>query len=85
MRRNQRLRVKLKRTDKWRVLLTDTSPFEVPIVVSNDVFTKTFIARRQNLRDFSKLINAVALVDDDTSYTIPFKYNIVRTREASEH
>ena len=40
MHSKRKSRVNLDRKDKWRVVLTDTSPFEVPIVVSNDGFYK---------------------------------------------
>ncbi|MEQ8823942.1 MAG: antiviral reverse transcriptase Drt3b [Filomicrobium sp.] len=71
-------RVNLNRADKWRVVLTDTSPSEVPIVVSNDGFYKNLHAVTEKSAHFQMLINALLLEDDGKGYTVPLKYNIVK-------
>ena len=71
-------RVNLNRADRWRVVLTDTSPFEVPIVVSNDGFYKNLHGVTKKSARFQKLISALLLEDDGTGYTVPLRYNIVK-------
>ena len=71
-------RVNLNRADKWRVVLTDTSPFEVPIIVSNDGFYKNLHGVAKKSAHFQELINALLLLDDGKSYTVPLRYNIVK-------
>ncbi len=43
MRKAQRTKVRLSRSDVYRTVLTDTIPFEVPIIFSNDGFYKNLI------------------------------------------
>lgn len=71
-------RVNLNRADKWRVVLTDTSPFEVPIIFSNDGFYKNLHGVTNKSTHFQKLINALLLADDGKDYTVPLRYNIVK-------
>lgn len=71
-------RVKLNRADKWRVVLTDTSPFEVPIIVSNDGFYKNLHGVAEKSENLKKLINALVLTDDGKSFSVPLRYNIVK-------
>nr|WP_321461060.1 antiviral reverse transcriptase Drt3b [uncultured Cohaesibacter sp.] len=70
--------VTLDRADKWRVVLTDTSPFEVPIIVSNDGFYKNLHSTASKSANFKKMVNALVLEDDGKSYTVPLKYNVIR-------
>jgi hypothetical protein len=71
-------RVNLNRADKWRVVLTDTSPFEVPIIVSNDGFYKNLHGVIKKSDRFKKMINALVLEDEGKGYTVPLRYNIVK-------
>lgn len=71
-------RVKLDKADKWRVVLTDTSPLEVPIIVSNDGFYKNLYGAAKKSAHFKKMITALVLDDDGKGYTIPLRYNIVK-------
>jgi len=71
-------RVNLNRADKWRVVLTDTSPFEVPIIVSNDGFYKNLHGTANKSAHFIKMINALVLDDDGKGHTVPLRYNIVK-------
>ncbi|WP_182357063.1 antiviral reverse transcriptase Drt3b [Komagataeibacter europaeus] len=75
---NRKLRVKLDKADKWRVVITDTSPLEVPIIVSNDGFYKNLHGMDKKSAHFKKMINALVLEDDGKGYTIPLRYNIVK-------
>jgi hypothetical protein len=69
-------RVNLNRADKWRVVLTDTSPFEVPIIVSNDGFYKNLHGIAKKSAHFQDLVNALLLKDDGKSYTVPLSLSI---------
>ncbi len=40
MPKKNRIRGNLRKNDAWRVVLTDTAPFEVPVIFSNDGFYK---------------------------------------------
>ncbi len=44
MSKGKRETVRFRRGDYWRAVLSDTTPAELPIVVSNDGFTETFIS-----------------------------------------
>lgn len=71
-------RVKLNRADKWRVVLTDTSPFEVPIIISNVGFYKNLYGLAGKSAHFEKLIKALVIDDDGKSFSVPLRYNIVK-------
>lgn len=71
-------RVNLNRADKWRVVLTDTSPFEVPIVMSNDGFYKNLHGLSKKSPQFQKMIYSLLLEDDGKRYTVPLRYNVVK-------
>ncbi len=71
-------RVNLNRADKWRVVLTDTLPFEVPIIVSNDGFYKNLHDTDKKSAHFKELIKALVLEDDGKGHTVPLRYNIVK-------
>ena len=66
----------LRRDDHWRTLLTDTSPAEIPIIVSNDGFYKNI----SNLSDYSVKFHRLieTLFPKGMNHTIPYRYNIVK-------
>jgi len=69
-------KVRLHRSDVWRTVLTDTSPFEVPIIVSNDGFYKNLSQHKSKSERFQKFIGALVL--SDAPYTVPYRYSIVK-------
>ena len=71
-----RARVRLMQSDVWRTLLTDTAPFEVPIIFSNDGFYKNLAGCKSKSSALRKLIDAIVL--SRRKFTIPWRYNIVR-------
>ena len=73
-------RVKLNRFDVWRTVLTDTVPFEVPIVFSNDGFYKNLSQYDTRSPELKKLIDV--LVFSHRSSTIPLRYAIVNEAES---
>ncbi len=75
---SRKSRRKLNRADKWRVVLTDTSPFELPIIVSNDGFYKNLHAIGGKSSLYRKMIDALVLHDDRKSFFVPMRYNIVK-------
>lgn len=65
----------LRKSDFLRAVLTDTAPYEVPIIISNDGFYRniTSVAKvSSTLRDLIKAL----VVDNNPHYTIPFRFNI---------
>ena len=72
----------LHRSDKYRAILTDTAPYELPIIFSNDGFYKNLV--RYNSRSMSpqlkKLIDA--LIFKPRQYTVPLRYDIVKGAES---
>ena len=75
---NRRSRRRLNRSDKWRVVLTDTSPFELPIIVSNDGFYQNLHGFSAKSPHFKKMISALVLEEDKSSFFVPLRYNIVK-------
>lgn len=69
-------KVRIHRSDVWRTVLTDTSPFEVPIIFSNDGFYKNLSQHATMSKKFRKFIGALVL--SDASFTIPYRYSIVK-------
>lgn len=79
MLRRRPSKVRLNRKDKWRVVLTDTAPFEVPIIVSNDGFYKNLQDMATRPPRFKKFISALVPDEEDgLTSSVPFKYNIVK-------
>ena len=77
--KRNRARIRLNHSDVWRTLLTDTAPFEVPIIFSNDGFNKNLLEYESRSLALKKLINALVL--SSRKFTIPWRYNIVRDTE----
>ena len=76
MHKGTKTKVRLRRTDIWRIVLTDTAPFEVPIVFSNDGFYKNLSQLKSKSEEYQNFIHA--LIFSDFSYTIPYKYSIIK-------
>ena len=74
--RRTRARIRLQHSDVWRTILTDTAPFEAPIIFSNDGFYKNLSDYDAKSATLKKLIDA--LVKSPRKFTIPWRYNIVR-------
>ena len=69
-------KVRLRRSDIWRTVLTDTSPFEMPIIFNNDGFYKNLSEIKSKSKNYQTLIHH--LVCNKFPYTIPYKYSIVK-------
>lgn len=76
MNKRFRTKVRLRRSDIWRTVLTDTSPFEMPIIFNNDGFYKNLSEIESKSENFKKLVGH--LIFNKFSYTIPYKYSIVK-------
>ena len=77
--KRNRARIRLQHSDVWRTLLTDTAPFEAPIIFSNDGFYKNLSEFDSKSPALKKLIEA--LVTSHRKFTVPWRYNIVRDTE----
>ncbi len=73
------INVRLNQSDEYRAILTDTAPFEVPIIFSNDGFYKNLIDYNSKSSILQKII--AALVINSRKYTVPLRYNIVKDGE----
>tara|TARA_A100001391_G_scaffold125418_1_gene85589 strand:+ start:1659 stop:3650 length:1992 start_codon:yes stop_codon:yes gene_type:complete len=71
---------KLNRHDKWRTILMDTSPFEVPIIFSNDGFYKNLLSLEGRKPAFISFVNSLTL--GKTKYTIPYRYKITKNEKS---
>lgn len=74
------VRIRLNKKDKWRCVLTDTLPAEVPVIFSNDGFYKNLSSLDHKSPKLRKLIDALVL--SDRKYTIPLRYNIVKDADS---
>lgn len=77
--RKKENRQKINKSDKYRVLVTETLPYETPLIFSNDGFYN--IAKRINALDsitnfiFERLVKGVGR----KKFTVPFKYRVRKT------
>ncbi|WP_231370282.1 antiviral reverse transcriptase Drt3b, partial [Bacteriovorax sp. BSW11_IV] len=66
--------------DKYRVLLTETLPYEVPIIFSNEEFYKLLKDNREIDESIKKILNRI--IYTFFNYTIPYKYNILKDADS---
>ena len=71
----------LRRSDKWRTLITDTSPFEVPIIFSNDGFYQNMIYF-ENFSKYVKSFFECITTNGNAKYTIPYRYKITKSERS---
>ena len=74
MPRKSKTKVRLKKSDVWRTVLTDTAPFEVPIIFSNDGFYKNLSDLQSKSELLQKFVETIVL--KQRKFTVPFKYSI---------
>lgn len=67
----------LRRSDKLRPLLTDTTPYEVPVIFSNDGFYRNLTSASQRSAIYQNLINAL-ITENKSHYTIPHRYMVAK-------
>lgn len=75
-----RIQVKLNPTDSYRTVITDTSPYEVPIIFSNDGFYTNLNTHQKKSEILNQLLNC--LLFKDRKFTIPLSYNIVKSTDS---
>ena len=69
------IRGTMRKGDYLRALLTDTSPYELPIIISNDGFYKNLTMLPQASPALRELVEAF-IFGDEPHYTVPFRFNI---------
>lgn len=69
---------KVKRSDSYRILLTETLPYEVPILFSNENFHKKFIKR--DIDNYPECFRDL-IFSEQESY--PFNYRIVKNTSST--
>lgn len=67
----------LRKSDHLRPLLTDTSPYEVPIIFSNDGFYRNLKNLGNRTSAYSTIVQTL-ITENQTHYTIPLRYNIAK-------
>ena len=75
-----KIKGKLNRHDKWRAIVMDTSPFEVPVIFSNDGFYKNILSFEDRKPAFVSFVNS--LTRGKTKYTIPYRYKITKNEKS---
>jgi hypothetical protein len=79
MPKKKRIKATLRRSDKWRALLTDTSPFEVPVIFSNDGMYKNLADLEKKSAHLKSLIHGVLLHQKNrNSFKIPYRFRVVK-------
>ena len=78
MRKRVLARGNMHRSDRYRVLVTDTVPGDIPIIFSNDGFYKNMKNRQEENQQKSELVERI--LHPSRPYTIPYRYNILRAR-----
>lgn len=68
------------RINKHEVILTDTIPYELPIIVSNNGFYRIIKGIVHGSETYQNFIDAIILEHRD--FTIPFRYNIIRDSDS---
>lgn len=77
MSKNKYITGNLRRGDFLRSVLTDTSPYEVPLIVSNDGFYKN-IAKIIDFNEHNSAIIKDITSNNNVNYTIPYRYTITK-------
>jgi len=75
-------KVKIKRYDKWRVLLTEVLPYETPMIFSNNGFYVTSKSETLIQHFEQKIKNGYSRYEPKgkkKAFTIPFSYNVRRS------
>lgn len=80
MNRLYKARIRLNGSDIWRTILTDTAPFEVPIIFSNDGFYNNLSDYENKSSELKNLIDA--LVIEKRRFTIPMRFRIINDAES---
>jgi len=65
----------LRKGDFLRALLTDTSPYELPIIISNDGFYRNLTSSAGASDTLRDLIDAF-IIGNEPHYTVPFRFNV---------
>ncbi|WP_353858492.1 antiviral reverse transcriptase Drt3b [Azospirillum formosense] len=67
----------LRKSDIVRAVLSDTAPYEVPIIVSNDGFYDNLRHIAKASAGLSELVRTL-IVENDRKYTTPYRYKITK-------
>ena len=76
---------KVKYDDVCRVLLTETLPYETPIIFSNQGFYQHIKKYYQNKSKIKDLIKYLFFDDNSAKYTVPIIYKIKKTESSFRH
>lgn len=65
----------LRKSDFLRALLTDTAPYELPVIISNDGFYRNLAELETASQTLRELIRAF-VINGEQHYTVPYRFNI---------
>ncbi|QTO00445.1 RNA-directed DNA polymerase [Brucella sp. 458] len=71
----------LRKSDFLRGLLTDTAPYELPVIISNDGFYRNLAEIDTASITLQELIRAF-VVNGEQHYTVPYRFNISKDQES---
>lgn len=78
----KRSKLKVRRGDHLRALLTDTAPDEVPIIFNNDnLYINT--KEKDNFSEKSRELLDAIMWNNTKNYTIPYRYRVSKTATAT--
>lgn len=82
MKAKNRSKISFNADDTWRTVLTDTAPFELPIILSNDGFYLNLHRKRDGFEEFKTLVE-ILVTNEPTKYALPYRYNITKSSEST--
>lgn len=77
MSRRKLTKANLDLRDPERVLITETAPYEVPVIFSNEGFYSNLSKIKTASTHLVELINAIVL-ENKRNYTVPYRYKIAK-------
>lgn len=81
MNKRRYIKGNLRKSDFLRVLLTDTAPYELPVIISNDGFYRN-LADIETASDTLRELIRAFIVNGDQHYTVPYRFNISKDQES---
>lgn len=71
----------LRRSDYLRAVLTDTAPYEMPVIVSNDGFYRNLVAAGTAPDPIREVVEKL-ITKTTAKYTIPFRYKVMKDQDS---
>jgi hypothetical protein len=82
MSKRKHIKGNLRRSDFIRAVITDTAPYEIPLIISNDGFYRNLVERSSASPPLADIIEKLIGSASD-KYTIPYRYKISKDTKSS--